>query len=105
MLFLCGLEAVDPLVEIPAERTDHTDVVVVPHVAVGDDVEAGGFLITNDGGDRVVIRLFVLNFLERNSNIAAEQLMLIPVRPWIRSDHGGREKLVYNLRCHVALYC
>src|SRR6185436_5606268 len=92
----------DPLVEIPAERTDGADVVVVPHVAVGDDVESGIFLFANHGRDGVVVGLFVLDFLERDADIAAEQLMLVPVWPWVGSDHRGRQKLVYDLRCHVA---
>src|SRR5690606_2119729 len=52
------LETGNALVEVPAERTDDADVVVVPHVAVGDDVEAGLLLVSNDRGDRVRVRLF-----------------------------------------------
>ena len=99
------LEAADALVHVPAERTDHANVVVVPHVAVGHDVESGFFLIANDGGDCVVVGLFVLDFLECHANVAAEQLMLEPLGPWIRPNHRGREKLVNNLRCHVVLCC
>ena len=58
------LEAADALVQIPAERADHADVVVVPHVAVGHDVEARFFLVADHRGDGVVVRLFVLDFLE-----------------------------------------
>ena len=50
---------------------DRPDVVVVPHVAVGDDVEAGFLLVANHGRDRVVVRLFVLHFLERHAYVAA----------------------------------
>src|SRR4029079_17116938 len=58
------LEAVDPLVHVPAETADDADVVVVPHVAVGDDVEARFLLIADDRGHGVVVRLFVLHFLD-----------------------------------------
>src|SRR5688500_18748747 len=104
MFFLRLFEPVDPLVQIPAERPDDANVVVVPHVAVGHDVESGFFLIADDGGDGVVIHLFVLDFLECHANVAAEQLLLEPLRTWIRPDHRGREKFVNNLRCHVVLY-
>ena len=100
VLLASGLEAADALVHVPAERADDADVVVVPHVAVGDDVEAGLFLIPDDGRHGVVIRLFVLNFLEGDANVAAEQLMLEPVRPRIRTDHGGRKNSIDDLRCH-----
>ena len=50
--------------------------------------------------DGVVVRLFVLDFLERDADVPAEQLVLEPVRPRIRPDHGGREEGVDDLRCH-----
>ena len=103
VLFLRSLEAVDPLVEIPTERPDHADVVVVPHVAVGDDIQSRLFLVADDRRHGVGVHLFVLHFLECHANVAAEQLLLEPLRPWIRADHRGREKLVNNLRCHVVL--
>src|SRR6185436_20531052 len=42
------LEAADALIHVPAEAADDADVVVVPHVAVGDDVEARFLLIADD---------------------------------------------------------
>ena len=99
------LEAGDALVHVPAERADDADVVVVPHVAVGDDVEARFFLVADHRRHGVGVRLFVLDFLERDANVAAQQLLLEPVRPRIRPDHGGREKRVDDLRCHVVLCC
>src|SRR5271168_3139408 len=97
------LEAWNALVHVPAERPDHPNVVVVPHVAVGHDVETRFFLITDHRRDRVVVRFFVLHFLERDSNVAAEQLMLEPMWPGIGPDHGRRENGVDDLRCHSIL--
>ena len=94
------LEAADAFVHVPAERADDADVVVVPHVAVGDDVETGFFLIANDRGDGVVIRLFVLHFLERDADVAAEQLVLEPLRTRIRSDHRRGKNRIDNLLWH-----
>ena len=91
------LEPWDALVHVPAERADRADVVVVPHVAVGHDVEAGFFLIANHGRDGVVVRLLVLDFLERHAHVAPEQLLREPVRPRIRPDHRGGQKRVNNL--------
>src|SRR3979490_2413029 len=71
-----GPRAADALSHVPAERPDDADVVVVPHVAVGDDVEAGFFLIANHRGDGVVIGLFVLHFLERDADVPAKQLVV-----------------------------
>ena len=105
MRFARVLEAADPLVHVPAERADDADVVVVPHVAVGHDVEARFFLIADHRRDGIVVRFFVLDFLERDANVAAEQLVLEPMRPGIRPDHRGREKSVDDLRCHVILCC
>ena len=64
------LETWDALVHVPTERADRPDVVVVPHVAVGHDVEAGFLLIANDGRDGVVVGLLVLHFLERDADVA-----------------------------------
>ena len=97
-------EAADAFVHVPAERADDADVVVVPHVAVGDDVEAHVLLFTDHGGHGVVVRLFVLHFLERDPDVPTEQLVLEPVRPRVRPDHGRREELVYDFLCHVILY-
>ena len=97
------LEAADPFVHVPAERADDADVVVVPHVAVGDDVEAGFFLIADHRRDGVVVGLFVLDFLERDADVAAEQLVLEPLRSRIRSDHGRRKNGVDDLFGHFGV--
>ena len=47
------------------------NVVVVPHVAVGDDVETRFLLVSDHGRDRVGVGLFVLHFLESDPYIAA----------------------------------
>jgi len=94
------LEAADTLVHVPAERTDDADVVVVPHVAVGHDVEPHGFLLGDDRGDGVGIGFFVGHFLERDADVPAKQLMLEPARPRIRTDHRGREQLVNDFSSH-----
>src|SRR5690348_13857067 len=99
MRFASRFEAANALVHVPAERSDHAHIVVVPHVPIGDDVEPGFLLVANRGGNSVVVHLFVLNFLKRDPNIAAKQLMLVPVRSWKRADHGGRQKGVGNLDC------
>ena len=91
------LEAADALVHVPAERADHTDVVVVPHVAVGHDVEAGLDLVANDGRYGVVVGLFVRDLLERHANVTTQQLMLEPTWAGIGPDHGRREDLFYDL--------
>ena len=97
-----GSKPWDALVHVPAERADRPDVVVVPHVAVGDDVEAGFLLIANHRRDGVVVGLFVLHFLERHTDIPAEQLMREPVRTRVRPDHRGGQKRLDDLRCHAA---
>ena len=95
-----GVEAGDALVHVPAEGADHTDVVVVRHLAVGDDVEAGLFLVVDDGLGRVVVGLLVADLLERNPDVATEQLLGEPVRPRVRPDHRGRENRVDDLLWH-----
>ena len=94
------LEAGDALVGIPAERADDADVVVVPHVAVGHDVEAGLDLIGDDRFDGVLVGLFVRDLLERDANVTTQQLMLEPTRSGIGPDHGRREDLFYDLLWH-----
>jgi hypothetical protein len=94
------LEAGDALVEVPAERADDADVVVVPHVAVGHDVEAGLDLIADDGSDGVLVGLFVRDLLERDANVTTQQLLFEPTRAGIRPDHGRREHLFYDLLRH-----
>ena len=37
----------------------------------------------------VVVRLLVLHFLEGDADIAAEQLVFEPLRPWVGPDHRG----------------
>ena len=105
MLLTGRVEAADALVHVPAERADDADVVVVPHVAVGHDVETGFFLVANHGGDRVVVRLLVLHFLESDADIADEQLVLEPVRPRIRADHRGRKQGLDDFCGHGAPWC
>jgi hypothetical protein len=78
-------------------------VVVVPHVAVGHDVEARFFLVADHRGHGVGVCLFVLDFLECDPNVAAQELVLEPVRPRVRPDHRGRKNFVDDLRCHVPL--
>ena len=99
MLFASRFEAWDALVHVPTERPDRTDVVVVPHVAVGDDVETGFLLVSNHCRDRVGVRLFVLHFLESHTYIAAAQLVGEPMRSRIRPDHSGGQNGLDN-SCH-----
>ena len=83
MRVLCSLKAVNSLVHVPAERADDADVIVVPHLAVGDDVEAGFLLIVNHRRGGVLVGLFVADLFEGNPNVAAQQLLAIPARPRI----------------------
>ena len=101
MLLAGGLEAGDPLVPVPAEGADHPDVVVVGHLPVGDDVEARFLLILDDGVRRVVVGLLVPDLLEGDPDIAAQQLLRVPLRPGIGPDHRGREDGVDDLPGHV----
>ena len=103
MLLAGGVEAADALVHVPAERADHADVVVVRHLAVGDDVEAGFLLVADHHLGGVVIRLLVANLLERDPDVAAEQLLRVPVRARIRPDHRGRKNGVDDLARHAGL--
>ena len=66
------VEAGNALIEIPAERADNADIVVVPHVAVGHEVEAGLFLVTDDRSDGVRIGFLVGDFLEGDPHIPAQ---------------------------------
>src|SRR4029079_18210107 len=91
MLFAGGVEAADALVHVPAEGADHPDVVVVRHLAVGDHVEAGLFLVVDHDLGGVVVGLLVADLLERDSRVAAEQLLRVPVGARVRADHRGRE--------------
>ena len=69
--FASRFKSSDALIHVPAERTDHADVIVVPHVSVGHDVQPGLFLIADRGADRIVVRLFVLHFFEGDLNVAS----------------------------------
>src|SRR5438034_7968712 len=100
MRFSRVLEPADALVHVPAERADHADVVVVPHVAVGDDVQPGFFLIADHRRHRIVVSLFMLDFLKRDANIAAKQLVAVPLWSWKGTDHCGRQKCVDNFSWH-----
>ena len=75
MRLLGRLKAVDALVHVPAERADDADVIVEPHLAVGDDVETGVLLVVDHGLRGVLVRLFVPDLFEGNPDIAAQQLM------------------------------
>ena len=77
------LEAPNALVHVPAEGADDSDVVVVGHLSVGDDIETGFFLVADDDLRCVVISLFVRDLLECDTNVAPKQLMTIPVGSWI----------------------
>src|SRR5947208_16853383 len=55
------LKAADALIHVPAEGADNSDVIVVPHVPVGHDVEAGRLLVAHYGRNSVVVRLLVRN--------------------------------------------
>src|SRR5688572_13791212 len=59
MLFTGVFESPDSLVHVPAERADDADIIVVPHVPIGDDIETGKFLLADNGSHRVVILLFI----------------------------------------------
>jgi hypothetical protein len=80
MLFLGRLEAADPLVHVPAEGADRTDVVVEVHLAIGDDVQAGLLLIVDRGMGGIGVRFGVVGVLEGHPDISAQQLVVEPVR-------------------------
>src|SRR5215467_11474375 len=72
MRFTGRFKPADPLVHVPAEGSDDADVVVVPHVAVGYDVQTRFLLIADHRCNGIVVSLFVLDFLERDTNVAAK---------------------------------
>src|SRR5581483_7765520 len=102
VLLARGLEAADPLVHVPAEGADPADVVVVVHLAVGDDVEPSLFLVADDGVRRVVEGLLVLDLLEGDPDVAAAELVPEPARPRVRAHHRGRQNGVDDRLRHLA---
>ena len=97
MLLLGLLEAGNAFVHVPAEGTDHADVVVEVHLAIRDDVEAGFLLIANGQTCGVVECLSVIDRLERDADVAAEQLMCEPLRAWVRANHCRWQERVDDL--------
>ena len=98
-----GVEAADALVHVPAERADRADVVVIGHLAVGDDVEPGFYSWSRmTAAVGVAVGLLVRDVLERNPHVATEQLVVEPVRTGIGADHRRRQDLVL-LRFALAL--
>ena len=95
-----SFEAADAFIHVPAERTDDADIIVVPHVAIGHDIEAGFFLIAHHCGNSIVVSLFMRDLFKRDANVAAEQLLFVPGRPRIGPDHRGRKYGVDDLFCH-----
>ena len=92
------IEARDPLVHVPAEGADHADVVVVGHLAVGDDVEPGLLLVADHRRGGVGVGLLVPHVLEGDADVAPVQLIAEPMRPRVGADHGGRQDRVDDLR-------
>jgi hypothetical protein len=91
------LEAADALVHVPAERPDHADVIVVGHLTVGDDVEAGFLLVADRDMRRILVGLGVVDGLERDADVPAVELVVKPMRPRVGADHGGRQDGVDDL--------
>src|SRR5205823_7505366 len=83
------------------KRSDPADVVVVVHLAVGDDVEPGLLLVADHSVRRVVEGLLVLDFLERDPDVAAAELLVEPARPRVGADHRGRQDGVDDRLRHV----
>ena len=89
MRLLRRLEAADALVHVPAKRADDAHVVIERHLAVCNDIETCFFLIVDDRLSRVMVGLFMLDFLECDANVTSKQLMFVPVWSGIRPDHSG----------------
>lgn len=85
-------EALRALEPVPEERPDAHVVVVEPHLAVGQDVEAGILLILDHDARRIVERLGMRRELERLEDVLAGELMREPGRARIRADHRRREQ-------------
>jgi len=90
----------DALVHVPAERADHPDVVVVIHLAVGDEVEARLLLVVDHDLGRVLIRLLMVDVLERHAHITSKQLIVEPMRSGIGPHHRRRQDVIGNLPRH-----
>src|SRR5512135_1024581 len=97
MRLFCGPKTGNALIHVPTERADPAYIVVKVHLPVRDYIEAGLFLVMNRNLRRIVVRLFVGCFLERDANIPAQQLPPVPVRPRIRPNHGGWKNGVCDL--------
>src|SRR5579862_5025513 len=100
MRFPGGFEPTDAFVHIPAEGADDTDVIVVPHVSVGHNIEARFFLLANYSRNSVLISLLVLNLFESDTYVASEQLMFVPVWPWKRPHHGSWQNGIGDFDWH-----
>ena len=58
-------------------------------VAVGHDIEPGGFLLGDDAGDRVEILLAEQRIAERGLERSAVQAAVEPERPRVGAGDGG----------------
>ena len=92
MLALERLESGDALEPVPDEGADAADVVVEPHLAVGQDVEAGQLLVLERRPHGVLERLLVRSLLERVPDVPTGQLVGEPGWPRVGAHEGGRQK-------------
>jgi len=67
-------------------------VVVEPHLAVGQDVQAGLLLVEDDRAGGVLVGLGVVGQLEGLEDVAAVELVGEPGRARVGADHGAGEK-------------
>ena len=83
------LRALEP---VPEEGPDAHVVVVEPHLAIGQDVEARVLLILDHDARCIVERLGVRGDLERFEHVLARELMGEPQRTRVRTHHRRRKQ-------------
>ena len=79
------------------------DVVIEAAVAVGDDIEAGDFLLVQIDGDRVDVLLAELVVHHRVEKAAHAEILRVPARPRQRAGDGGRQHDVFGGAKHVGI--
>ena len=76
------------------------DVVVEAAVAVGDDVEAGQFLVAQIAGQRVLVLLAEAPRHHRLEEMPGAEIFRVPARPRQRAGDGGRQNDVLGGAVH-----
>ena len=61
--------------------------IVEPHLAVGNHVKTGQFLVSKYGASGIDVRLVVFEVFERIEDVTPMELMAEPTGPWVRADH------------------